>query len=467
MKVEDAAAKVGLIETEIAFNQAVTETLEEVQRLCQQLDGGRTALQNGQIMAAIDTWQAADEVIKRDSLFTNTNVMGILSDNAAGLRREIDDSLRLRWSEQLMVDKQNGKLTISNDGGKDSTRRSLVPAQGIAGAALDDTVAALNRLNMLTAATNKFQKETISAIIDPILLSRLSGQSHGVRVGETGVEVDPNTSMVSVSEVLDRITSVLNYLQQHLPASILSPFSDFFIPTLSSKIISSWLSSAIPTELAGLGEFEETLDVVLEFTRTIETLGLHGQEELVSWVNQAPRLWMTRRRVDSLDQVRKVLAASQCSTKQADRIEKEKVSHEDEVLLENATDDWDAGWDDENEGGTNGNPAETQDDEEDVSAWGLDDNDDTTETKQATSAAAEEDETDAWGWGDEDEDQQDDHSHSQAVSSSKPVNGKGTHDTSQREVTLTEKYTVTDIPDSILGVVQQQLMDSEAISQPT
>ena len=117
-KVDDAAAKVGLIETEIAFNKGVTDTLEEVQRLSQQLDDGRAALENGQIMAAIDTWESAEKTIKKDSLFTNTNVMSILSENAAGLRREIEEFLRVRWSEQFTVDKQHAKLAILNNEGK-------------------------------------------------------------------------------------------------------------------------------------------------------------------------------------------------------------------------------------------------------------------------------------------------------------------------------------------------------------
>lgn len=108
-----------MIETEIAFNKAVTETLEEVQSLCRQLDDGRTALKNGQVMVAIDTWEAVDLVIKRESLFANTNVMSILSENAAGLRREVEGALRLRWSEQFTVDKQVARLAISSDGGKE------------------------------------------------------------------------------------------------------------------------------------------------------------------------------------------------------------------------------------------------------------------------------------------------------------------------------------------------------------
>lgn len=331
-----------------------------------------------------------------------------------------------------------------------------------AGTSIEDTITALDRLDMLVPITDKFQRELISAIVDPILLPNHDGQSRGVNVGESGIEVDSNASAASVSEVLDRILGVLSYLQKCLPPTILAPFSDFFIPTLSSKIISSCLSSAIPTELSGLTEFENTLDCVIKFTQAIETLGLHGKEELVSWVNQAPRLWLTRRRVDSLDQVRKALAVSQGTTKQVDRVEKEKVSHEDEMLLENATDDWDAGWDEDKEDDTTEKPTGTHENEEDVSAWGLDD-----DAKDTVAEAAQEDDAeDAWGWGDEeDEDQQVGNAH-QTTNATKPVNGKGATRETQREVTLSEKYTVTDIPDSVMAIVQQQISDSEAISQP-
>lgn len=317
---------------------------------------------------------------------------------------------------------------------------------------------------MLNTVTDKFQRELISAIVDPILLPSVPGKSRGIHAGDSGLEVDSGISVASVPEVLDRIANVLAFLRQHLPTAIFTPFSDFFIPTLSPKVISSWLSPAIPTELSGLDEFEETLNAVLSFTHTIESLGLHGQGDLVSWVNQAARLWLTRRRVDSLDQVRKVLAASQCTTKHVERVEKEKVSKEDEAFA--ASDDWDAGWDNDNEE-TSGKPAEAQDEDEDMSAWGFDED---TEDKAEENATTEEDNAeDAWGWGDEDEDEdQGDHSLSHAAPKAIPTNGNGTtKDTSQREVTLREKYTITSIPDSILGIIEQQIMDSEAISQPT
>ncbi|GAB1217682.1 hypothetical protein ATERTT37_006923 [Aspergillus terreus] len=391
LKVEDAAAKVQLIETEIAFNQAVTDTLEEVQRLCQQLDAGRATLAEGKIMNAIDTLEETEKAVRSESLITNTNVSHVLLETVSDLRREITDFLRNRWTEQLRVDKRNGKLTVSASPG--------------------------------------------------------------------------------------RMKNVLEFLRRKLPASITDSFTGSLIPTLSSKTISSWLSSAIPTELTGLKGFEDTLDQVLQFTKAVESLGWNGQEELVSWVNQAPRLWLARRRVDSLDQVRRVLAASQGHTKMVERIEKEQVSQKDEAFLDQgSTDDWDAEWDDDNEDESKETSSDPQhkDDEEDVSAWGLDDDDHddskptVAESEPAAGQPVEDDEADAWGWGDDDEVQEADTEKPGEAKPAGPVNGEGTdHAPTSREVTLREQYTITDIPDSILKIVRQQIADSEAISQPT
>ncbi|KAB8199996.1 hypothetical protein BDV34DRAFT_217579 [Aspergillus parasiticus] len=442
LKVEDAAAKFHLVETEIAFNQAVTHTLEEVQRLCQRLDAGRAILGEGQVMEAIETLEATEQAIKRDNLFSNTTVMHVLLENVSELRREIAEYLRARWSKQLNVD-----------------RKARHP--------LEETIAALVHLDMLALCKDKLEKDLIATLFEPILLPAIEGQSCDVQVGESSIRVESRPSKASVPDVLDRLSTVLGFLRQHVPATISDSFSSSLIPTLSSKVISCWLSSSIPTDLEGLSIFEDILNYVLKFTNTIKTFGWQGYEELVSWVNQAPRLWLTRRRVDSLDQVRKVLAASQGTTKQVERVEKEEVSGKDEVLLENTTDDWDAGWDDDNERETTAKHSENKEDEEDVSAWGLDDDTEENTTEAKPDPSTEDDAADAWGWGDEDEEEQPDDAQTKSTNGGKSVNGKDlSHHASPREVTLKEQYTVTDIPDSILGIIQQQIKDSEAISQP-
>ncbi|OGM47097.1 hypothetical protein ABOM_003721 [Aspergillus bombycis] len=431
LKVDDAAAKFQLVETEIAFNQAVTHTLEEVQRLCQRLDAGRAILGEGQVMDAIETLEATEEAIRKDSLFLNTTVMHVLLENISELRREIAEYLRARWSKQLNVDRKESILTLLNDNGH----------------SLEGTITALGHLGMLAMCKDKFEKDLIATLFDPILLPAVEGQSRGIQVGESSIQIESQPSKASVSEVLDRLATTLGFLRQHLPATVSDSFSDSLIPTLSSNVISYWLSSAIPTDLEGLGMFENILNYVLKFTNTMETFGWQGYEELVSWVNQAPRLWLTRRRVE--------------------RVEKEEVSGKDEVLLENTTDDWDAGWDDENEQETTAKHSGNKEDEEDVSAWGLDDDTEENTAEMKPDPSAEDDAADAWGWGDEEEEEQTDDAQIKSTNEGKSVNGKDSaHHSSPREVTLKEQYTVTDIPDSILEIIQQQIKDSEAISQP-
>lgn len=450
-KVEDANAKVELIETEIAFNQAVAEALEEVQRLCQQLESGRTALASGEIAIAIQHLESTKTAVQGDSFFTNTNVIGILSAEVTQLQQEIEDAVNQRWREQLKFDRSRRTFQVTG-------------AEGTG--ALDETIALLSQLDTLVSASDQLQKDLLSVIIDPILLPRRDGSSHGVAITDTGIHVENELSKATISETLARITAVLEYLR-HLPHSISATFPQTFIPPVASKTISGWLSSSIPTDLDGLDEFEKTLRLVLDLTKILESWGWSGHEELVSWVNQAPRLWLTRRRVHSLDSVRKALAASKGTSKQVERIEKEKVSQTDGTLLDNApTDDWDAGWDDEKEENAAGQAAtlQSEDDEEDVSAWGLDE-DTAEETKPETTADAEdEDVDDAWGWGDDDEgDKAQQDQPSQATNA---TNGEKTAQASApREVTLKEVYTVTDIPDAILQIVQQQITDSIDISR--
>ncbi|GKZ31701.1 hypothetical protein AbraIFM66950_000432 [Aspergillus brasiliensis] len=453
LKVEDASAKVGLIETEIAFNQAVTSALTEVQKLCEQLYDGQAALGEGRTMAAIDILESTEHTVKQSSHFTNTNVLHILLENAAGLRKDVMEAVRNRWNEQLHIDKTEGKLTISKDSDD----------------ALHETIVGLTRLEMFPSARDRFQKELLSKIIDPILIPGASGRSHGCHVSGSSINLEPQPSMVSIPELLENLTKVLGFLKQYIPTPVADSFSDIFIPSLSSKIIEFWLSPSIPTELEGLGQFEQMLDHVLKFTKNIENFEWRGQEELISWVNQAPRLWIARRRVDSLDQVRRILAASQGTTQQVERIEVEKVSGSDEALLENATlDDWDAGWEEDNESGSKGKQPSSFEDEEDVSAWGLDDE---PKTKHDTATASadngdDDDAGDAWGWGDEDEEQNAEAPERPSSVMPAIVNGKGdASHTSPREVTLKEKYTITDIPNSIMGIVKQQVTDSNAISQ--
>lgn len=333
---------------------------------------------------------------------------------------------------------------------------------------LEQTIESLSRLNVLDAVNKSFQKDMLTSIIYPILHPPVHGETNDISVGEFGIRIERSTSPTPVSAIIDRVDTVLGYLHQRLPVSISKPLSEEIVPVVSSKLIDSWLSPAIPVDLHGLDAFEKTLGRVMEFCQTVEGFGWHGQEALVSWVNQVPRLWLTRRRVDALDQVRKVLAGSKGATRKVERVEKEMVSSKDEVLLEGGTsEDWDAGWGNEEE---SKGPAPTKevDDEADVSAWGLEDEDIKADNGPPAAESAEDDDAgDAWGWGDDEEDQIPEEGQKADATAPKHQNGQeAKQSSSPKEITLTEYYTVTDIPDSILALIRRQVSDSEALSTP-
>lgn len=331
---------------------------------------------------------------------------------------------------------------------------------------------------MLESVNQSFQRGLLESIIHNVLKPLTSGESRDVIVAESGIVVGEPTPS-TVSDVLDRIARILGYLHARLPAPIAQPLSETILPRVSSKIINWWLTAAIPIDLGSLHDFEKTLDRVLGFCRTVENLGWHGHEELVSWVNQLPRLWLTKRRVDSLDQVRKILATSKGETKQVERIETEMVEQKEDVLLDTVDDDWDAAWDNEEEEnpskpdpepkkpGPNPEPApaSTEAEDEDVSAWGLDD--DTHETSEAQSGDDNDDVADAWGWDDDEEEKTQAATPSQpaapAPSKQEPAPAK---QSAPKEITLRESYTVTDVPDAIIALVERQITDAESLSKP-
>lgn len=324
---------------------------------------------------------------------------------------------------------------------------------------------------MFDAVNTSFQQGLLDNIIQPILMLKNPGQSRSVSVDGNGVRVgEPSAS--SISDVIDRLLLVFRYLQEKLPTSMSASVAEVIIPRTSTMLSEHWLTPNIPLNLEGIQNFESTLIRVTEFTGAVESLGWKGQEELVSWVNQFPRLWLTRRRVDSLDQVRRILVQSKGTTKEVQRVEKEVVNSTDDVLLDTGvTDDWDANWGNGSEGEVEEavqamTTTEAKADvEDDVDAWGLGEEE---EEDNATENEDEHDE-DAWGWGDEVDEEPGIENHKPDNEAQPPIKKKHEDPAAEKrsatkEITLTEHYTITDIPDSVIALIQQQVTDSASLA---
>jgi protein transport protein DSL1/ZW10 len=344
---------------------------------------------------------------------------------------------------------------------------------------LDQIIEFLLHFDVLNNVMNSFQNDLESLFIDPLLRPPSFGPRSRMLIGDFGIRMERNQEDGSPLDVLYELEAMLRYLYQNLPLSISQSLLKALGPRISIFLVKYWLSPALPSELTYLNDFEQLLNRVAKLCDTLKGLGWHEQGELTSWINQVARHWLTRRRIDSLDQVRKILLSSTGSTKCVERVEKELVSNQSDVLLgADQSDDWNADWEEEDyEGRKDDSSIQVVGDNlteegQHVSTQGLD-----KEYKDAVKRAddfgmSEDDEeaADAWGWGDEENDQESAEMDHKSSLTEETLTMRDGHSTSRdhgpREITLTEHYIVTDIPDSVIDLIDKQISDSESLKLP-
>ena len=135
----------------------------------------------------------------------------------------------------------------------------------------------------------------------------------------------PPNSATLVSR-LDNLSGVLEFLNTHLfcaiPSSQRAAFLKSFSKPLTSGILNNLLIPALPTSLSGLPKYLELLDWAVKFesedlTRIIfgPTSGIltgteiHPENEIRSWVEAIVSHYQKKRRVDILDQARRMFTS--------------------------------------------------------------------------------------------------------------------------------------------------------------
>ena len=318
-------------------------------------------------------------------------------------------------------------------------------------------------LGLFDDAVDSFQQSFLSSMMGPALTRDEADGRALVAEGNT-LRLQSHLSRLKPPDILETIAVAFRYLREHLPPTVVDRLRLHLFPNFSSELIEKWIVPAVPTDLVGMDAFEQLIEQISQFVESSKTDGWHGVERLVSWVEQIPRFWISQRRAQSLDEVRTTIINCEGETSTVERVEKERVSKDDSMFVENgADDDWNAAWFSDNEEDTGGAKGEQHNDDEDVSAWGLEDDDDTVETSNSNDQLAEDDEVDeAWGWGEDDDVDGGSHKSDQPAKQEAGQRPTGSH--SQREVMLREFYEVTDIPKTVLSIVARQVSDAEALA---
>lgn len=451
-QVLEAEERVQDLQNEVVFTQTISETFEEVRAIQVQLALAREALDGGRIHEAFAHLQEIETSLETTRVPESSHVFRILSTKRSELRHSTGLALRMGWDDFAKIDTAGGRMTIS-----DSMDFPMVEKL------LDD----LEQLGLFELVVDSLQKDFLASIMQPILSPSTGNRTLSVEGNTLYLRSEPTS--LDVPGVLNAVSKAFSFLQKHLPCKVMENLASKLFPTISSELISEWISPAVPIDIASVDDLENLVQEATRFAENLREQGWQGAEDVMSWSRQVPRLWLNKRRAQSLDEVRLAIIGCSGNTTTVERVEKEQVSKKDEMFAENgADDDWNAGWASDNENKETARKTGAQaDDDEDVSAWGLEDEENISGASNMDNkedkVADDDDVDDAWGW---DEENDDDTSARPPRSSKKGERPVPTSMPSHREVTLKEFYEVTDIPRSVLSIVAQQISDGELLAKP-
>lgn len=343
---------------------------------------------------------------------------------------------------------------------------------------IDTVVHALSRLGLLEEKISAFCKDIDNIILMPRLKSKAGGAVYEVHIEDSMIQISREIADLSIGKLFSDMNSILSFLHDRLPSSVSIPLTAQLMPNLTHRLISNWLSFEVPIDVEGIQPFKSVLALVAQFARTLDSFSWPGKDILMTWVDEIPEVWLKKRREISLDRIRRLLIGGLGSIETVERVETQKLSRQDGVFAGNGRDDdWNAEWSDEE--GSKPDAGESPDvkndrpedeEEEGVSAWGLDEDpeEDTVKNDPERSDLGNEG-AEAWGWGDDNDEGEASKSTEASPTTSKKTKANSLPKVPQpsaREVTLKETYNITSLPREILKIITQIISDAETLRRP-
>ena len=463
-KVQDKDEQLKLLEKEVAFEETLGATLEHIRHANGVLQCVQDEAVSGNLQKALDSLETAQESIGGLDGVRDTKAVGLLHTRADKLRGNLCENAAGRWSQFVAVNVERRTLALSNIG----------PGQKLIG--VEDLAKVSQRLGIFDDLLKKLSRDIERAIIKPRLSVSSKGQVAKLQVREAELSCTDMTEDLSYASLFRDLEQCAQYLSSNLPASIAVPLSSILIPAMTERLEQQWLEPAVPLEVSEMPAFQDNLTRVQNLAETIEQHGWQGAKQLRDWVQNAPRTWLTKRREAVLGDVRNLVFTGLRETKLAERVETQMVSSDDQQALQGEDgmgedEDWDTAWDEPEEAAKPEAKADPHseskvDEDDEASAWDLDDMD---ESKSAKGDGGEDDEGDAWGWGDEENKPasptiaKQSPSQTPQASASRPA---ATQQPVQQEMTLRETFTVTLVPDELLEILQNIIADAQTLAGP-
>ena len=464
--VQDAASKVSLLHTEIAYNESLARVIEQLRDISALLDSAQDAAVQGHIMYAIERLEDVDGAFKGLGPFGSARVVEVLKNKGSQMRKAIVETITESWNALLEMDLLNNKVSL-----RDSIERETTIN-------ITAVVEQLTRLGLLDDYIMRFSRDFDKIILSHRLIIGKDQVVTAFEINGDSIQLSGRVNDGSVKATLEDIHSIAEYLSTRLPPSIAVPLSSKLVPNITSRLIAHYLLPAVPTSTNGVPTFQETLSYVLGLVGYLDELNWNGQSRLTEWVDKSAEIWLAKQKENAIAKVQKLFPKQAKVKMNVEKVETQVISKGDSLhpAPDDQENDWGAEWGDEDETAKEDPAAATQDveEEEDMSAWGIDEDEPeepaTSENNVGVKKSAQDEDTEDWGneWGDDEDTKSAPSPQANVKSPQREINGQSAQQKppAEQHVTLRETYTVTAIPDSIIEIILQVITDVEALNSP-
>ncbi|KAL9101133.1 MAG: hypothetical protein Q9163_003577 [Psora crenata] len=458
----DAKSKFHLLQGELEFNRNLEVTLERLQALRSQLDQIQQAVLENNSLEVVDLLCGVHSEVASVSSSPNSRVAAVFSSEEANLRSDISAHLINCWNAYIHIDRDRPRIEI---------RRSL---DGSPNPQFESIVESMRKLGTLDNVLLPLCKDLESLILLPRLHVQAGGTVELFEVEDDILCSAGPSSDLSAEALFSDLQALMQFLRDQLPPSVLKPLTKQLMPVLMARILHNWLASAVPAGLDGIQDFQNTLSLAQNFGHMLDSYNLPSKTDLDEWINGIPDLWLKKYQETSLHQVRKLLSGGLGFTEVVERVETQVMSH-DAFAGNGGGDEWNASWSDEEDRspvGTshtaNADPQRGGDDEEDGSAWGLDEKEGASATNENPNTSEDEEDAEEWGWGDDTGQEPAIATQSSTAVKAKtktlPTNGvPNSARATDRQVTLRETYTITSLIREIFDLIRRFISDSSSL----
>ncbi|CAI6341570.1 unnamed protein product [Periconia digitata] len=462
--VQDAVSKVGFLHSEIAYNESLVNVVEQLKDISTLLESAQEAAVNSHIIHALERLEDAGAAFKRLGPFENARVAGLLKTRSSELRTAIAETVTEAWNGLVIVDTTDRSISLKEE---------VVTGTTIH---IDTVVEALIKLGTFDKFVTRLSRDMDSVIISPRLTINTEQLVSALVIEGDNAQVDGHVSDMSVKATLEDLQAIAEYISTRLPPSVATPLSEKLVPTIATRLINNWLLPAVPLSTTDVPSFQEILSLVLGIVEYFDELGWSGQNRLSDWVDKSADIWLARQKEVAIARVQRLFPRRVQDKKTVERVETQTITKGDALHTEHTenqhvpekeeeADDWGADWGEEEPAKEEAKQPAEDLEEEDMSAWGMEEEENQEDKKSEPNAAPAEEDAEDWGADWDDEDTKPATAEPPSKQPSQPSQNplgkaKPPKPTSAEEViTLREKYTVTAIPDSIIEIILQVITD--------